>query len=277
MPAVHLSAGRAVPAARRLLLRLRGRPLTPSEAWLRDKIVADGGSLRPRRPGTAWRPWVNRALQTREEVERAVETLRTAGLAPHPDRPKNWDALVALGTMLEATRRRDRILDMGAATYSPLLTWLYQFGYRRLLGIDLAYTGEIRRGPIRLRPMDLTATTFEDGWFGGVACLSVIEHGVDVEAFLREAARLLRPGGVLVASTDYWPEPIDTAGLEAFGHPVRVFDRAGIQAVIDTARRHGLELAGPVDLDATDKVVRWERFGLDYTFAVLVFRRVGRH
>lgn len=229
--------------------------------------------MHPAVPAAVWKPWVNRALQSRAASDLATATLREAGLRPHGDGPKNWDALVALGTMLDMVPRGRRILEMGATQYSPLLTWLYQYGYRRLVGIDLVYDEPVLRGPIQYLPMDLTATTFADASFAGIACLSVIEHGVDTDRFLDEAARLLSIDGVLVVSTDYWPEPIDTGAREAYGHPVRVFDRASLTALIEGARLRGLVPIGSVDLGAEERAVRWERMDLDYTFAVLVFGR----
>ena len=162
---------------------------------------------------------------------------------------------------------------MGAATYSPLLVWLYQFGYRKLHGIDLVYDEPGYRGPILFQPMDLTKTTFEDGSFDAIACLSVIEHGVDPAAYLREVMRLLKPGGVLVTSTDYWREPVDTAGVEAYGGPVRILDEAAIRSLLAEARRQGFVEEGPVDLRCRDRVVHWETTGLDFTFLVFTLQR----
>lgn len=249
--------------------------LESGEAVLRKRILAQGGSLRPGPTSRVWHAWANRTLHTGEEVALAKSALGAAGLGLHPDSPKNWDALVALGAILEATSRRDRVLEMGARRYSPLLGWLYQYGYRSLTGIDLVYTEPIREGPIQLLPMDLTATSFPTGSFGAIACLSVLEHGVDARAYLREAARLLAPGGVLVTSTDYWPEPIDTRGLQAYGQPVHIFARAAIEGFVRMAAEFGLRPTGRIDLDGQEKVVHWERMGLDYTFLVLLMRRDG--
>jgi SAM-dependent methyltransferase len=265
------SGARRIGRRMRRMVRVstRRRRYDRNEVDFRTAIVRQGGTLEPRRPARAWRPWRNTALRSRDDVDTAVSTLVTAGLVPHPDRAKNWDGLVALGTILERVPRRFEVLEMGAARYSPLLRWLYQFGYRGLVGIDLVYAEASRRGPIRTLPMDLTNTTFEDGSFGAIACLSVIEHGVDTEAYLREASRLLRPGGVLVTSTDYWPDATDTRGATAYGAPVRVFERPEIEAFLASAARHGLFPIGPVDLDTQDRVVHWDRVELDYTFLVL--------
>lgn len=253
----------------RILGRIPGR-ITASETALRKRIVAGGGSLRPEAPGPVWRTWENRALLSAAEVDEAIAEIRRIGLVPHQDRPKNWDLMVALGSILEETSTRSRILEMGAARYSPLLVWLYQFGYRRLNGIDLVYEQPVRRGPVRFEPMDLTATTFPDGSFDAIACLSVIEHGVDVEAYLREARRLLRPGGLLVTSTDYWLDAIDTSGREAYGHEVRIFDGPSVRSFLDTAAELGFRTRRPVDLAVRERVVHWQRVDLDYTFVVVV-------
>jgi len=244
-----------------------------TEQPFRRSIVAAGGSLQPKPLPPIWREWVNTALRSKADVERAVSTVQDVGLAPHIERTKNWDALIALGTILEATDRKASVLEMGAEVYSPLLTWLYQYGYRSLIGIDLVHRERVRRGPIQLLPMDLTATTFRDRSFDAVACLSVVEHGVDPDAYFREAARLLRPGGVLVTSTDYWPDPVDTRGQKAFGQPIRVFDRAGIDGLLAAASRHGFATTGRLDLEADERAVRWARYDLDYTFVAMIMRR----
>jgi SAM-dependent methyltransferase len=261
-------------AARARRLLSGASSVTPEP--MRRRLVAHGASLHPSRPSEIWRPWVNTALRNWVDVDRAHAEVTACGLLPHDDRPKDWDYLTALGSILDAASRSDPILEAGAARYSILLQWLYLYGYRDLRGIDLIYDKPRQVGPIRFEGMDLTRTTFADESFAAIACLSVIEHGVDLDAYLSEAARLLRPGGLLVTSTDFWCEPVDTAGREAYGVPIRIFSRADIEAFAERADGHGLRLVGPLDLRCEEKVVTWQPHGLSYTFVNVTLRKDAR-
>lgn len=261
-------------AARSLGVRLRGRPAPPDPvAELRRRLKLTAPAAPPVPPGDLWHEWVNRALRSSAEVDAAVAELGRCGLPVHADRPKNWDLLAAIGSLVETTGLADPILEMGAPRYARLLPALALLGYRDLRGIDLAHTAPLRIGPIRYEQMDLTRTSFADSSFAAIACLSVIEHGVDVDAYLREAARLLRPGGILVTSTDFWCEPVDTAGLEAYGGPVRIFGPADVSGWVERAAALGLRPVRPLDLECSERVVEWARFGLRYTFLLLLLRR----
>lgn len=256
----------------------RALGLGPSDAEraLRKRLARQGASMHPRRPTSMWTPWVGAALQTRGQSDLVLAEVMACGLPAHPDKPKNWDLLVSLGLILDRTTPAGAILEMGATQYSKLLPWLYLYGYRQLEGIDLVYEETIDSDPIRYQSMDLTKTTFPDASFDAVACLSVIEHGVDLGAFIRESARLLRTGGVLVASTDYWREPVDTRGQEAYGVPIKILGPADLAAMDEHALAVGLRAiveapAGGPTCD--EKVVRWERFGLEYTFATVAYEK----
>jgi SAM-dependent methyltransferase len=277
----HRSLARRVAGSlRRIVRRLRRRAVqrfqpepSASERALRKRLRRQGASLHPRRPARIWTAWPDTALRTHVQVERAMAEIRACGLPPHPERSKNWDLLIALGLILERTPTRGAVLEMGSTQYSKLLPWLYLYGYRSLVGIDLVYDAPILADPIVYRPMDLTRTTFADASFDAIACLSVIEHGVDLGSFARESARLLRPGGILVASTDYWHEPVDTGGQEAYGVPIRILTPADMTELIEAARTAGLRELRPFDPLCEERVVHWKPYGLEYTFAAVAFER----
>jgi SAM-dependent methyltransferase len=216
---------------------------------------------------------MNGVLKTQAEVDAAVAEASRLRLPPCADAAKTWDTLGALQEVLRSTRPDARVLDAGAELYSRLLPWLYLYGYRNLIGNNLVFDRVIQYGSIRYEPGDITATRFSDAHFDAITCLSVIEHGVDLEKYFREMARILKPGGVLVTSTDYFEQPTDTGGKSAYGVPIRVFNRADMTRAFEAAQLAGLDLKGPVDLSAGERVVHWSVHDLRYSFIVFSMRR----
>jgi SAM-dependent methyltransferase len=212
-------------------------------------------------------------LQDAEQWRVAVDEARRRRLPLHRDLPKNWDTLGAASTVLAHVGPDARVLDAGAARYSTLLVWLYLYGVRDLVGINLEFRRTVRHGGVRFEPGDATATRFDTGSFDAVTCLSVIEHGVPVAAFLAECARILRTGGVLVISTDYAEEPPDTSGKVAYGTPVHVFSPAEIDELIKLADNAGFDLDGSFQPAHVETPVHWKRHDLRYTFVRLTFVR----
>jgi SAM-dependent methyltransferase len=247
--------------------------LKPTRLGYKILLARDEGySMSPRRPDA---PWMNRALRDREEVESSLNQVRSIGLIPHPDAPKNWDALAALDLIIKQTDKGSRVLDAGGEIYSPLVQWLTMYGYRSLHVINLSFKEDFNQGPIKYIHGDCTATPYPQEYFDVVTCLSVIEHGVDLKAFLSECCRILRPGGYLIVSTDYWNESIDTAGKNAYGVPVKVFTQSEIQAFIAMAESNCFESTGEVDCSVGSKVVHWKDVGLDYTFIVFALKKTS--
>jgi SAM-dependent methyltransferase len=212
-------------------------------------------------------------LSTTAEYEQAVEECRRLRLPPHHDRPKNWDALGAVSLVLHRVGTDARVLDAGAARYSPVLPWLHIYGVRDLVGNNIEFTRTSTHGTVRFEPGDITATPYRDGWFDAITCMSVIEHGVPLEAFVAESARILRPGGLLVVSTDYDQDPSDTTGKTAYGVPVKIFGPDDMRKLVDRAAAEGLDLMGELRLNHEQRPVHWKRTGLDYTFIRLTFSR----
>jgi SAM-dependent methyltransferase len=233
------------------------------------RILRRGG---PERPVA---PWENSVLKRAEEWQGALEQVERLGLPVHLELTKNWDSLAALDCILRRTGNESRILDAGAERYSVILPWLCLYGYRDLYGINLVFESTTRRGPITYERGDVTQTRFDDGFFDAVTCLSVIEHGVDAEKYLKEMSRILKPGGVLITSVDYFETPVDTAGKTAYGVPVHVFSRDEIAGILAMAGCCGLSPTGPLDLRSEGKVVKWPGVGLEYTFLVFTLEKTA--
>ena len=222
-----------------------------------------------------WRPsgspnarWMNTVLETRESWEKSFEQVKMLGLPPHPDAAKNWDSLAALDCVLSEYESNAWILDAGAEFYSVILPWLYLYGYANLYGIGFAFQNPARRGRIMYDYGDITRTQFRPNTFDVITSLSVIEHGVDPRAYFAEASRVLKDNGILITSTDYWCKPVDTKGQWALGVPIRVFSEEDIREALGIASDFGLKPRGSLDLDCGEKAVRWEEYGLEYSFLV---------
>jgi len=117
--------------------------------------------------------------------------------------------------------------------------------------------------PIRYLPGDITRMQFPDGYFDAVACMSVIEHGVPLNGYFQEMHRVLKQGGLLITSTDYYPTPVDTRGQVAHGCPIKIFSKPEIQAALTLAKDTGFELTSDIDLECEERPIRWAPFGLE--------------
>ena len=217
----------------------------------------------------------NAVLQTRQEWQFAVEQALTLGLPLHQDPPKNWDSLAALSAILTRTDSSAKILDAGAEMYSVILPWLSLYGYQNLTGINLVFDQPVKQGNILYEYGDLTQTRYQSNSFEAITCLSVVEHGVDIGAYFQEMSRLLKPGGILVTSTDYYDEPIETQGKVAFGVPLRSFSRLDIEQILQLASQFDLHLTSSIGLECTDKAVTWLAHDLSYTFIVFTLQKKG--
>jgi SAM-dependent methyltransferase len=179
------------------------------------------------------------------------------------------------------------ILDVGCAG-CPILEGLYQRGFKTLHGIDRMYgRGErLRRTAIaslhrrklleiffprlRLFRGDFMNSGIRDGAYDVITSLSVLEHVPRVEDFFHEMARLLRPSGYLLISTDYWPDPIESPG-EAYGAPIKIFSESTVEEMLKLAANAGFDILGDLDLSGERRVVTWEK--VDFTFLFLAFQK----
>jgi len=217
----------------------------------------------------------NTALRSRSDVTFANQALLDRGLPLHPDYNKNWDNFLALYHTNSVLRSSDEpVLDAGAGDESAYLPGLKTMGYTNLIGINLDRKDDYKAGVkdgIRYAYGDITSTPFPNGTFPFISCLSVIEHGVNVPLFLGEMARILKPGGHLFVSFDFWYDKLNTAGLITHDAPINIFSNWDVMDLLDRAAAVGLTVDPIVNTMCDEKIIAWA--GLEYTFMNLLFRK----
>lgn len=218
-------------------------------------------------------PWNCAVLKSSEGVQKSLEQVQRLGLPPMNDLPKNWDSLAALDLILRKTNTSSRIYDAGGELYSMIAPWLFLYGYKNITVGNIIFDKKIRRGPILYEHSDITSTKFPSRSLDAVTCLSVIEHGVDLNAYFKEMSRIIRDGGILITSADYYETPIDTKNQEAYGVPIHIYSKDEITQALELASRYGFSLMSPIELRSEEKVVFWKEYDLNYTFVIFSLQK----
>ncbi len=140
-----------------------------------------------------------------------------------------------------------RILEMGAAEGRTLLEIARQIGHGEFVGVELD-AGLMAAGanlPPGVRLIKGNVCALPDSLcehsFDAVSLLAVLEHLASPLAALREADRMLRPGGLLVATcpNPRWDVVAGRLGLVREEHHVQQLDLRGL---VNLVMRAGFEL-----------------------------------
>jgi SAM-dependent methyltransferase len=226
-----------------------------------------------------------KVLSSWNEIGDSILGLQQEGLPTHPTAQKNWDHFL-LRELLASTSRKAVIVDLGCGE-GHALSLLHALGFKTIHGMDLRIDWRARarqlrtmrrektlRAPYRLHTRDITRTSFQPETCDVAVSISTIEHGVDIKSFLAEARRILKPGGLLFMTTDYWENKIPTNGVRVYGLPWQVFCRDQLETLITAAGEIGLKLALETAIPpCSDRPVTWQ--DSSYTFVALVFRKNG--
>lgn len=230
-------------------------------------------------------------LQTKAEIAAARQQLREMGAAaadsslvaslkrkhllpgiPLGDQLKSWDLWKTVAFIDQALPKEAAVLDLGAYA-CEVLPALHRLGFRSLTGVDL--NPKLAAMPFAQDICYLVGNFLEsslpDGAFDAVTAISVIEHGYRPERLFSEISRLLKPGGYFIASLDYWPDKIDTAGVTVFGLDWLIFSQQDMEALFATAAGYGLEPVGPISTAGGDALVSWQN--RSYTFAWIALKK----
>jgi SAM-dependent methyltransferase len=151
-----------------------------------------------------------------------------------------------------------RVLDAGSGD-SIFPVYLAKHGYD-VTAVDLAFTGTLgalHGVEVDYVRADLTALPQADASFDAVFCISVIEHLPEarIPIAMQEMRRVLRPGGRLLLTTDYYRDADAELWYEGPDRRFRVdwgfFDEPRLRRLILDAP--GFRLDGDLDL-----TVDWE-------------------
>ncbi len=230
-----------------------------------------------------------KVLKNWDEIGECVIQLQDSGGPLHHQPQKNWDLFHMLKAIGENLDKSANILDVGVSG-CPVLEALLKRGYSNLYGIDLrigfrekfsrVFMSSLHRrdfrilygySPIRLKKGNLCQTGYSENKFDAITSLSVIEHGIEWDAYFKEMSRILKPGGFLLTSTDYWYEPINTNGLVVCGQPMKIFMPRDIEYGLSIAFKYGfkkfdIDIPGCVDNCVTCN-------GIQYTFLLFILQR----
>lgn len=222
-----------------------------------------------------------KVLRGWQEIGEATKFIKRRGLPEYLGCEKNWD-LVQLFNIVHDMPRGIKIVDLGCGNLE-VLKFLSAAGFANLFGMDLHISLRCRisqaarmaraRGfspPFRLKEGNIVKTGFPDGSFDLAVCVSVIEHGVDIDMFLREASRILARQGILFITTDYWDEHIDVGNdIRPFGLPWKVFSKQEIETLLERSAYYGFtQYQHSVIPPCSDKCIVWR--GKEYTFLSIV-------
>jgi SAM-dependent methyltransferase len=182
------------------------------------------------------------------------------------DLKKSWDVLRTLQFIEQLVSKSTPVLDLGAYA-SEVLCGLHKMGFSDLTGIDL--NPKLTRMPynkcIKYVTGDFTHTSFPAETFGVITAISVLEHGFKGPKVFHEVSRILRPGGYLIGSVDYWPDKIYTTGITVFGLDWTIFSKEELVNLIEGAGNYGLTPVGQLNCEASERIFSW--FTKEYTFA----------
>ncbi|MCM8797343.1 MAG: class I SAM-dependent methyltransferase [Candidatus Omnitrophica bacterium] len=204
-----------------------------------------------------------------------LSLMRKFGLLPGitiGDIVKSWDVLSTLDFLEGHVQQDEPILDIGCYA-SEVIVALHRLGYSDLTGIDI--NAGIYKMPhypcIRYEIADFLNTGFPDAHFRAITAISVIEHGFNSQLLLKELSRLLKPNGYFIASFDYWPQKIDTRGINLFGMEWKIFSKDEIVDFIREAADCGLFPVAKMEYEAKIRPIRHK--GKQYTFAWLALKK----
>jgi SAM-dependent methyltransferase len=205
-------------------------------------------------------------LRDKAELEKCANIVEKIGVTV-TDTNKIWEIANVTMTLKELKIPTDaKIVGLGAYN-EPSLWALHLLGWSDLYGVDR--NEKIYDQPfynkIRYSYADIENTHFPPRLFDAALCLRVLADDSNLGLVFQEASRILKPGGFLIATVDFYPKKLK-------GHRSRrkIFSSSELLELIDSARKNGfLPLFGEQDL-TEGRMARYSEVlsqGLNYSLA----------
>jgi SAM-dependent methyltransferase len=225
-----------------------------------------------------------RVLQNWTQAGNALLAVQRRGLPAHESAQKNWDHWLLLEAIADLPKGAP-ILDLGCGN-GFTLKLLVADGHKNLDGIDAHLSMRLRLGkwlwrwrnrtlqkPFRLHRGDFTEMDFPAASYDAAFSISVIEHGVRLAPFLEECFRVLKPGGRLLITADYWDPKISTNSADhAFGRAWHIFSREEMERFLFVAQKVGFHLVEPGPIPPCgEPMIHWQN--KEYTAISVLLRK----
>jgi SAM-dependent methyltransferase len=186
---------------------------------------------------------------------------------------------------IQSVPKEAPILDLGCGN-GFTLKLLAADGFTNLDGIDSHIPMRLKvsrwrwkwrnrtwREPYRLHRGDFTEMHFPARAYDLAFSISVIEHGVRLAPFLEECHRVLKPGGLLFVTADYWDPKVPTnSANHAFGRAWNIFSKEEVERFLFVAEKVGFHLVESGGVPRrSEPMVHWQN--KDYTIISLLLRK----
>lgn len=162
-----------------------------------------------------------------------------------------WVNQREIETVLSLLPPSPRVLDLGCGT-GRLTRVLAARSWTLGLDVSAAMLAQARQDcAVPLVRGDAFALPFAGSSFDAVIALRVAFHFADLEALVRESARVVAPGGTVIFDSYRWSPrawlPLDAArwGGGVYAHSRLQIERAAAQAGLQIVRRHACFLFSP--------------------------------
>ena len=205
-------------------------------------------------------------------IERILRKMKLIRIVEVGDAKKSWDVLKTIDFLENHIQKSDPILDIGAFG-SEILLSLNKANYTNLSGIDLNSHISYMPNADKINYIcgDFLNASFDNQSYSAVTAISVIEHGFNSKELLNKLSRIIKLNGFFIASFDYWPDKINTDGIEAYGLDWRIFSKGEIMSFIKEAEMFGFNPYGHMSFTANEKAAAWNN--KSFTFAWLVLKK----